>query len=938
MTRMIERWFPCAEVSANSASGWGSGNAEVGVMTWFAKRPTAQAKAATICSLLPWPEDPAEQARLQGLVRGAMQGRHDYGAEVRAEILRAAGSNVSTLDPFSGRGLIPLETARLGLPAHAIDYSPVAVLATHLLADYPCRDWSAEPTLSFGDASSRLVDDSRLVKDLRLTIGEIGRRHAKEMSEFYPSVNDRQAWGYLWALSIPCQECGRAFPLVGQLDLRKAGVRADRVNGIRIVDPGQSFYIDPETGADTWSVVVHEGGPRRLPTRQVPPGKSRYDSNGRLAVCPFCSHAHDRHILTRLLNEGQGEDVPLLAADLDPVVGKAYRYLTRAETEAIRSAELRLAEEPPVSPFLAAVPDERIPDGNTWTVQASVYGARTYGDMMNARQTLSFVRLAKVIRDLGHEMAANGNSDQYVRALTGYAAAAMSRKLRRATRGCTLDPNLNKVNDLFATESSLNFSFDYFEVGLADGPGSWESVAKGTLTALRNTMPPSRARAAEVIHGTATVLPFRDRTIAAVVTDPPYDAMIDYSDASDLFYVWIKRALADSWPELGITSHEYGVQEKVDEIIVKKGGTSNHDHRTREHYDRLITRAFAEAARVVQQDGVVTIVFGHGDPEVWQRLISAIRDAGLVLTGAWPAKTEAGGKVGFTNIVTTLTMSCRPAPVGRPVGRKGAVEAEIRRVVKSRFPDWERWGLAPADMLMAAAGPAMEVAGKYGEVLDAKGASVDIASFLPLARATVQDAMAVEIDHQPLETFDARTRFALWWARLYERQVQAKSELRWQALAASMEFSDVRDIVPDAGKGCRLVESKAATRRIDPESAVIDVAFAMAKAWHQGLDAVGEVLAASGRSTDDAYLWAAIAFLADKLPDSDADAVAWTGILRNRRNVASAARGAERHRKESDNLSDQPMLDFSPRNSFSIGGPGATISSIPVDPGRVSQP
>lgn len=144
-------------------------------------------------------------------------------------------------------------------------------------------------------------------------------------------------------------------------------------------------------------------------------------------------------------------------------------------------------------------------------------------------------------------------------------------------------------------------------------------------------------------------------------TEPPYDAMIDYSDASDLFYVWIKRALAGSWPEICFTAHELGVQEKQEEIIVKKGGTSNNDHRNRQHYDTLITKAFAEAQRVVVEDGIVTIVFGHGEPEVWQRLLTAIRDAGLVLTGAWPAKTEPGGKVGFTNIVTTLTMTC-PGP------------------------------------------------------------------------------------------------------------------------------------------------------------------------------------------------------------------------------------------------------------------------------------
>ena len=68
MTRMIERWFPCAEVSASSNAGWGSGNTERSLFTWFAARPTAQAKAAVICSLLPWPDDEAEQQKLQILV------------------------------------------------------------------------------------------------------------------------------------------------------------------------------------------------------------------------------------------------------------------------------------------------------------------------------------------------------------------------------------------------------------------------------------------------------------------------------------------------------------------------------------------------------------------------------------------------------------------------------------------------------------------------------------------------------------------------------------------------------------------------------------------------------------------------------------------------------------------------------------------------------
>ena len=72
---------------------------------------------------------------------------------------------------------------------------------------------------------------------------------------------------------------------------------------------------------------------------------------------------------------------------------------TPDEIEAVGAAEDALGSEPDFNPLLPARPNELIPGGNTWTVQATVYGARTYGDLMNARQTLSFVRLARVIGD-----------------------------------------------------------------------------------------------------------------------------------------------------------------------------------------------------------------------------------------------------------------------------------------------------------------------------------------------------------------------------------------------------------------------------------------------------------------------------------------------------------------------------------------------------------
>jgi putative DNA methylase len=891
--RMIERWFPCAEVSEASESGWGSGKSEKALFIWFAARPLAQAKAAVLTSLLPWPVDPREQERLKKLVRRAMSGRDEAHEELVAELRRTYPNGTSMLDPFSGRAMIPLEAARLGVKAWGIDYSPVATLAGTLLADYPLRDWSNEPPLPFGRPAG-LVED-RLVADVERVLEEVGRRYEASMSEFYPRVNGRQPWGYVWAVTLPCQECGRRFPVTGSLMLRHPlPVKHD---------PGQSYRIEADGGSGTFRAVVHEGPPIGQPTL-ITVSKGGRAQRGKAAACPFCEHVHPKDLHTRLAAEGLGRDVLLVAADIDDVVGKVFREPTQGERDAANAATAALRAERPFAPGMPAVPNEAIPDGDADTVRASMYGAESYGDLCNDRQTLGFVRLCRAIDEIGTEMRNAGIGPAYAAALVGYAASILVRKLKYSTRGATVQamlyPSSNRVavKHVFVNEASLTFSHDYFESALGDGPGTWRSLSGDTRVILSNQSSRAAGRPGLIRHGTAAALPLPSSTIDAVVTDPPYDDMIDYSDASDLFYVWLKRALVSTHPDFGLTADPRGVQEKTDEIIVKRGGAGVGDHRTREFYDAMLARSFAEARRVVREDGVVTIVFGHGDPEVWHRLLGAITAGGLCLTGSWPAKTESGGKAGSANIVTTLTLSCRPAPTNREPGRVDQVDDEVRLEVRTRVPEWEKANLALTDQLMASAGPAMEVVGRYSAVLDQLGEPIDTTRYLVLARRAVEEAAAIKIEDLPLETFDARTRFALFWVRLYGRGLAPKSEARWQAMVSDIALPEIKDILRDGdgGKGVRLAFGHEATGPIDDSSAVIDVALAMARAWPQGLNAVAEILAASSRDSEDPHLWAAIGFLSTRLPDADPDVQAWNGIVRGRRSVASATLGVVRER------------------------------------------
>ena len=925
--RMIERWFPSAEVSEASSGGWGSGNAEKALFTWFAARPLAQAKAATLTSLLPWPEDESKQKRLQALVRQSLVGldanqqadsdaaalvpnrlrdkqRAAADAELRRILAELYPGGARTLDPFSGRAMIPLEGVKLGAVARGVDYSPVATLAGQLLADYPYRDWSAEPPLPFGDYNVNPMQ-VRLPQDVSAVLAETGRRFTAAMAEFYPRTNGKYPWAYIWAVALPCQECGRSFPLVGSLELRRPNAKKG--------DPGQSFYIDVDRDAGTYSVVVHEGPPTHQPTRVVAPGKHKYDSGGKVAVCPFCGHVHPKDVHTRLSSEGLGTDVLLVVADLADR-GKTYRLPTEEEVTVLSRVRATVEAEPDFFDGVPAVPCETVPPGNTRTIQPLIYGAASYGEFCNDRQTLGFIRLCRVIDELGEELIDAGVSADYSSALCGYAAAAMVRKLKRSTRGTTLEVDKQHAGHIFgSSESSISFSYDYLETGIGDGPGTWSSVAKDTVSVVERLVPDTPLNPGLIERGSALSLALPDDRIDAVITDPPYDDMINYSDASDLFYVWLKRALGSRAPYMLITADPLGVQEKTEELVVYRGTKGAEDHRTPDFFDTGLAKAFAECNRVVKQDGIVTIVFGHGDPDVWRRLLGVIDKAGLVLTGSWPAQTESGGQEGSANITTTLTMSCRPAAHNRPVGKAMDVRSEIRAEVFKRVGQWERDGLAITDQLMAAAGPAMEVAGRYSEVLDSRGEPVDRLEFVKTARQAVEEHISIQVEDVPLASFDAITRFALFWARIHGRSVAAKSDARWQAMAAELTLDELKGVLHTIKGGVRLAMSTESKAKIDDTSPLIEVLFALARAWVEGLDAVAEVMAASGREdADDHQLFAAMAYLASRLPEGDADRQAWISLARNRRGLATrtAANVAAKRQQAEAALEPNPQMQL----------------------------
>jgi hypothetical protein len=137
----------------------------------------------------------------------------------------------------------------------------------------------------------------------------------------------------------------------------------------------------------------------------------------------------------------------------------------------------------------------------------------------------------------------------------------------------------------------------------------------------------------------------------------------------------------------------------------------------------------------------------------------------------------------------------------------------------------------------------MEVYGRYARVLQPDGSAASLERYLTLARRSVREATALRLDEIPIETFDALTRFAVFWMRLYGRTVVPKGEARFLAQVDNLRLEDVRgELLAESGSGFRLLLDPPAS--ISPDSAEFDVARALAGAFTAGgTDAASNVLA-----------------------------------------------------------------------------------------------
>lgn len=773
--RLIEDSLPLGKISEFSAKEKSIRHGHISTLhLWWARRPLAAARAATMAALLPAPRNDEERKTFHKLITDNLDWELGKEPQKQVDRLRAILKEhgvvdvPKTLDPFSGGGALPLEAERLGAEAFATDLNPVAHLIELATLYYPQRFAHLRSERTNQD---KLQGRSRLVSEIERWGKVVQERASKDIEEFYKADKKDEPLFYIWARTVRCSNpaCNVEIPLIGSCYLIK---KDDFVVALlpKAARNRKSVTVD---------VVENPAGDRDLNAGTI---------KGANAVCPCCQQVSSgAYIKAQGKTVGLGHRLLVLAVR-DGNRGKRYRVPTAAEVR-------RAKQVPQAEPFgdIPAIPHEPMPPKGTLGFRVQPYGLETWGSIYNPRQGLAMATFARHVRRVVQEIReANVDlgpaADDFSRAVATYLGLCVSKLSSFCSTICILNyTDGSRVAHTFRLQA-LPMTWDYAETNpfnalVAGWPTTIENLVK-TVQLLEFT------GASHVQRASADALPFGDQVFDAVITDPPYYDAVPYSDLSDYFYVWLRRAIGEVHPEALATELTPKRSEIVENPAHKKSA---------EFFEHAMSRAFAEMRRTLKDEGILVLVFAHKSTAAWETLLKALLDNNLVVTASWPIETEKPGRtraIGSAALASSVFIVCRKRSA-HDDGFLDDVEPDLKSRLHERLDYFWSQGIRGADFFMSAIGPAVEVFGRHKRVLKLSGEEVKIAELLDRVRGIVADyALQRIVRGEAAGNVDEPSRFYVIWRWAYGTSEVESGEAIHMAQSMGCEFSE---LVADSG-------------------------------------------------------------------------------------------------------------------------------------------
>jgi len=732
---LISKWFPIVEVSVESvrerSTGYNPPTSRIHV--WFARRPHATSRAAILGSLMPSGTKREDVLKLLGIPPGVDARR----AEEEVARARISGKRLSSnpftweksfkhtpsraelsflhgtlrefwnvqqpliVDPMAGGGSIPFEAMRLGLPVVAGDLNPVAFICLKGTLEYPAK---------FG---------KKLLPAVESFCKEIHEAAKAELEEFFPKQTGQKVHAYLTARTVRCSACGLVIPLSPNWWIAKADRSEESI---------AAKLVTPERGTICSFEIVNN--PK---SREFDPDIGTV--KGGRAECPRCHTVIDGDEVKREAQNGRMGHQVYCVCVKSRGLGKNkskwdFRAPTMEENAATEAAGKKLVERVPDWERRGLIPYEEYSKG--FSDRCSIYGVRKWSDLFNPRQLLTHVTYLEKFNEVKGRLfegkTKNSEEWNFAEAVAIYGAMIFDTCINY---NCLLT---RWAPDRVIIKGSMDiqafpFRWSYAEWNQLISDAGYEWALSKVLEALEEILElladnPTRT---EVYCGTATRIPLKDKETPCIVVDPPYAENVMYAEVSDFFYVWLKRMIGNLFSDIFRTPLTEKDEEAVANPVRFKGKGKSAKKLAQEDYRAKMEACFREMHRVLQDDGIMTVMFTHRTAEAWSSLATALMNANFTFVSSWPVHTEPSekfAKMGKGVLKVTVLLSCRKRKANHPGVWEHIVE-ELRNIAKQKIDEFRQLGINGPDLKVSVYGPVLGKFADYYPIKTATGREID---------------------------------------------------------------------------------------------------------------------------------------------------------------------------------------------------------------------
>jgi len=818
-TVAIESKLPLNAIDIESQKDMESGryHALRSLHKWFAARPTPAVRLAVLASVYPGKIDSDKLLRLMkigpkqldsGLAdfvekkftdekgSGTLDDHYGYPnpntqSPTEAEIenlqdtLREAwgGELPTILDPTAGRGIIPFEAIRYGLPAKANELNPVPSLILKAALEYAPKVGSLDP-------------------DIREWRDKIHETAKENIEPYFPTEEPgREILNSALTYIIQCDSCGGEVPLVSKWWLNKDS------------DGGDAIKPSYENGTVIYEHVRVENQDSSYNPEDAP-------LSGRDAECPHCGVVNEKGEIREKIHDGDFE-YSIYGVNYEKENSeRGYRAGGQIDQDALSKAKERVDSDFDLLTFLSEPVDV-----SSRTNDPTSYGMNEWRDIFTPRQLVVQYEYLAAFEKYKPEILSKYDDETAYAILTVLTLAA-SRSMNYNTRLNQWRDSRGYGSHIF-TDNNLSLKRMSVDNNLSAPRRGYKNHSEHVISAyevLVSYLPEDTTIDLSSMDAANLGSQWDAGSVDAAIVDPPYYSSIMYAELSDVFYVVQKEYLEDIHPEIyssnltdkdnEAVANPYRFEEIAEDEQSKKDLAD-------EHYESKMGEIFAEIQELLSPGGVMTVMFTHREMDAWDTLTSALINAGFTITATHPIKTEMSDRVGLQgkasadSSIFLVARKREDRSSGRTLWEE--VQDDIREAARDQAEEIldSGYNISKTDTAIAAYGPTLQ---KYTEeypVVNKKGKEIRPREALSQAREAVTGVLAERfLKTGGIDQIDSLSRWYILSWLIYENDTIPYDEARQLGVAANVDIDNIKRPTKIWGKSGKDIQLKDHTDRV----------------------------------------------------------------------------------------------------------------------------